>query len=339
MKQRLAPRMPLASLKSFDPEEAPDAVPARDDAQADAASGELAVAAAVIDTPVAAGVPDALPGTSSIVEIAVRDIDPSPYQPRIMFSPEAIDALAASIESEGQLVPISVRPAEGGRYQLIAGERRLRAHEILGKETIKAYVVDTRSDFDAAVAALADNEARTDLSDYERGKAFQRLLSMPPAPGEPRLTQVSLAKRIAKSEATISRCMTFFNLPAEAIVLLDKDPALIGGKNAMILVGLTKKGHADIVLRALKRIKEDGVSEQGAINWALAEVTRANRPRIEAYPLSIKGLHVGDIKVDGTKVVITCVNGFTPDELIQRIRGANLDQDTSLTEARATNND
>lgn len=321
MKQRLAPRMPLAQLNTFTSEEQTPPADIKDNSIAD---NQEKVASAHGITPVQIGSGTATSASQVAIEISVKLVDPSPYQPRINFAPDAIDALAASIETDGLWVPISVRKLPTGRYELIGGERRLRAHEILGKETILAYVVDRMSEFDAAVAAVGENEARTDLCDYERGKAFRRLLDMPPNPGEARLTQVSLAKRIAKSEATISRCLSYFSLPEEALLLLDRQPDLIGAKNAMALAGLVKKGYSNLVVQALRRIKEEGASEQGAVNWAISEVNKATQTRPEAQPWHINGRHVADMSADGMKLVITCKNGLTPVELMKRLQQANL---------------
>lgn len=317
MKQRLAPRMPLAQLNTFDSEEQATDLPSGGHSESGEEKAKIGFGP---DSLVLAT--GALGQTSqpSSTAIPVNLIDPSPYQPRINFAPEEIDALAASIESDGLWVPISVRAQANGRYELIGGERRLRAHEILGKETILAYVVDQMSEFDAAIAAVGENEARTDLCDYERGKAFRRLLDMAPNPGEARLTQVSLAKRIAKSEATISRCLSYFNLPDEALAMLDKQPNLIGAKNAMIFAGLVKKGYTSLVLQALKRIKEDGASEQGAVNWAIAEVNKATETVKESLAWHVNGKHVADMSADGMKLVIKCKNGLTPADLMKRLQ-------------------
>lgn len=321
MKERHGPRMPLAPLRTFKetapPENANDTLVAGSIAEIVGTGAPPLSEGPVLITGMATEPNNSPQDESQILEIPVAEVDRSPYQPRIKFAPEEIDALAATIQSEGPLVAITVRRKSNGRYELVAGERRLRAHQILGKETIRAVTVEGLSDFDAAIAALADNEARVDLCDYERGKAFRRILDMPRVEGGPRMTQVLLAARIGRSEATISRCLNYFNLPKEILDLLDDQPDLIGGKNAGILVGICKSGHDALAVKAVKRIKEEGMSEQGAVNWALGEANRAGKFPVPPVHFKFKGKHIADIATDGSKVIVTCKNGFTPAEMLE----------------------
>jgi len=308
MKQRLAPRMPLASLKTYD-------------AQADENLASVKEEE-VVGVGTQPGIENSLqvgqPATGGVHEIALELIDKSPHQPRLIFDPEAIDTLANSIEESGLISPITVRPLENGRYELIGGERRLRAHQILGRKTIPGFVITDISATDAAIGALADNDAKRSLCDYERGKAYKRALAMQTETGKP-ITQGNLARRIGVSDATVSRCLAFFDLPDEALVLLDAKPNLIGAKNAAILATLAKKGHSRIVLQALKKISQDGASEQGAVNWASAEVNKLAKSPKESIALKFEGRHIADVVTDGSRVIISCKNGFNPDELVVKL--------------------
>ena len=306
MKQRLAPRMPLASLKTFDAQKSSE----------NPEDQVLAEPVASSDPGIESSV-DAL-AKSGVHEIAIDLIDKSPHQPRLIFDPEAIDTLASSIEESGLISPITVRPLENGRYELIGGERRLRAHQILGRMQIPAFVISDISATDAAIGALADNDAKRSLCDYERGKAYKRALAMQTETGKP-ITQGALARRIGVSDATVSRCLAFFELPDDALGMLDTKPSLIGAKNAAILATLAKKGHGRIVLQALKKISQDGASEQGAVNWATAEVNKINKSEKESASLNYEGRHIGDAVVDGSRVIISCKNGFHPDDLIAKL--------------------
>ena len=97
--------------------------------------------------------------------VQITDIQPSPNQPRKIFNPQDIEDLAASIEEIGLLQPIAVRRIQD-KYELIAGERRLKAHQILNKNTIEVIVIDA-SDEEVALLTLAENLKREDLADYE----------------------------------------------------------------------------------------------------------------------------------------------------------------------------
>ena len=307
MKQRLAPRMPLASLKTYEPRD--NVAPEAD------ASGS----AKVTKQPDSERLPQSSPVLEgSVAEIKLELIDKSPHQPRLIFDPEAIDTLAASIEESGLISPITVRPSTGGRYELIGGERRLRAHQILGRTSIPAFVLSDISATDAAIGALADNDAKRSLCDYERGKAYKRALTMLTETGKP-INQGMLARRIGVSDATVSRCLAFFELPVDALAMLDAKPNLIGAKNAAILATLGKKGHSRIVLQALKKISQEGASEQGAVNWASGEVNKISKAKPETVPLKIDGRHIADVSADGSRVIINCKNGFNPEELISKL--------------------
>ena len=128
-----------------------------------------------------------------------------------------------------------------------------------------------------------------------------------------------LARRIGVSDATVSRCLAFFDLPTDALAMLDAKPNLIGAKNAAILSTLSKKGHNRIVLQALKKISHDGASEQGAVNWATGEVNKIVKTKQDTVPLKLDGRHVADVVADGSKIIISCKNGFNPEELIVRL--------------------
>jgi ParB family chromosome partitioning protein len=306
MKQRLAPRMPLASLKTYD-----------------AQNEELTPSVEQPLDPKPQDEEGAMPPTvdqakKGVHDLAVDLIDKSPHQPRLIFDPEAIDTLANSIEESGLISPITVRPLENGRYELIGGERRLRAHQSLGRATIPAFVISDISATDAAIGALADNDAKRSLCDYERGKAYKRALSMQTETGKP-ITQGSLARRIGVSDATVSRCLAFFDLPGDALGLLDAKPDLIGAKNAAILAALAKKGHGRIVQQALKKISQDGASEQGAVNWATAEVNKISKSAKESVALKFEGRHIADVSTDGSRIIINCRNGFNPDDLVSKL--------------------
>ena len=307
MKQRLAPRMPLASLKSYEPSDSAASDVIADKVEEISQTQEGARSRA-----------GAMPIDGSVAEIELGLIDKSPHQPRLIFDPEAIDTLAASIEESGLISPITVRSSSGGRYELIGGERRLRAHQILGRTSIPAFVLNDISSTDAAIGALADNDAKRSLCDYERGKAYKRALTMLTETGKP-INQGVLARRIGVSDATVSRCLAFFELPVDALAMLDAKPNLIGAKNAAILATLAKKGHGRIVLQALKKISQEGASEQGAVNWASGEVNKISKAKPETLPLKIDGRHIADISADGSRVIINCKNGFNPEELIAKL--------------------
>jgi hypothetical protein len=85
------------------------------------------------------------------------------------------------------------------------------------------------------------------------------------------------------------------------------------------LATLAKKGHGRIVLQALKKISQDGASEQGAVNWATSEVNKLGKSTRDSVALKLEGRHIADLVTDGSRVIISCRNGFSPDELVARL--------------------
>lgn len=145
--------------------------------------------------------------------IPVDRVQPSPYQPRRRFDAERIAELAASIRQQGLLQPILVRPL-GDRYELIAGERRLRAVRHLGQAEIPA-LVRRYSDEQALEAALIENLQREDISVVEEAQAYRRLLE------EFGYAQSQIALQTGKSRAAISNTLRILQLPESVLDLLD----------------------------------------------------------------------------------------------------------------------
>ena len=139
-----------------------------------------------------------------IIEIETEKISVNPFQPRQEFKDEEIDELAKSIENFGLIQAITVRKAENG-YELIAGERRLRAAKSLDKKFIPAVVKDF-NDQEMAEIALVENLQRKDLNFLEEALAYQRLLD------EFNLTQKELAERVSKSQSTIANKVRLLKL-------------------------------------------------------------------------------------------------------------------------------
>lgn len=145
---------------------------------------------------------------ASINEIEITQIENNPFQPRSHFDQEALEELAASIRQFGIIQPITVRKLGDKRYQLIAGERRLRASVIAGLTRIPAYV-RTADDLSMLELALVENIQREDLDPIEVAISYQRLID------ECKLTQESMSDRVGKKRSTISNYLRLLKLPAE----------------------------------------------------------------------------------------------------------------------------
>ncbi len=139
-------------------------------------------------------------------DILVGQIDPNPYQTRMRVDEQKLDELARSIRANGVVQPIIVRPLPNGRFQLIAGERRWRASEKVGKETVPAILRQV-SDEQAMEMTIVENLQRADLNPIEQARAFDRLSR------DFQMTQEQMAQRTGKDRATVTNFLRLLKLP------------------------------------------------------------------------------------------------------------------------------
>lgn len=161
------------------------------------------------------------------LDISVDSIDANPFQPRTHFDDQALEELASSIKKLGIVQPLTVRETDGGRYQLIAGERRLRAARIAGLTHVPAYV-RTADDQAMLELALVENIQREDLDAVEVAISFQRLIE------ECRLTQEQLSDRVGKQRSTVSNYLRLLRLPAEIQLGIRNKHLMMGHARTLI---------------------------------------------------------------------------------------------------------
>jgi len=160
----------------------------------------------------------------------VVDIRPNPFQPRQDVDPAALEELKASIRQAGLLQPVVVRPApQGGGYELIAGERRLRACQALGWERIPAVKreVDDRT---ALTLALIENLQRDDLSPVDEARGYERLLA------EFKLAQQDVADAVGRDRSTVANALRLLKLPAAVLAMLHEGQLSVGHARALLAV-------------------------------------------------------------------------------------------------------
>lgn len=176
------------------------------------------------------GAPEAGESASGLLEVPVNAVAPNPKQPRTRFDEETIGALAASIREVGILQPIVVRRAGDGRYEMIAGERRLRAAKAAGLATVPVVVRDS-DDQDLLREALIENIHREDLGPIEQAEAFRQLLE------ELGLKQEELAERVGVSRSHIANTIRLLGLPLEVQQLLTDEKLTAGHARALLSLG------------------------------------------------------------------------------------------------------
>ncbi|SHF48754.1 chromosome partitioning protein, ParB family [Desulfofundulus australicus DSM 11792] len=163
----------------------------------------------------------------SLQEIRVEDVQPNPRQPRQALDQDKIQELALSIKEHGVVQPIVVRPIAGGRYEIIAGERRWRACRILGLKFIPAIIKDY-GDLEASAVSLIENVQREDLNPLEEASAYRRLID------EFGLSQEEIARLVAKSRPFITNTLRLLSLPPEVQDMLSSGVITAGHARAIL---------------------------------------------------------------------------------------------------------
>jgi ParB family chromosome partitioning protein len=167
-------------------------------------------------------------------DIAIESIDGNPFQPRTTFDEQSLEELAASIRKLGIVQPLTVREAGGGRYQLIAGERRLRAARLAGLTRVPAFI-RTADDQAMLELALVENIQREDLDAIEVAISFQRLIE------ECRLTQEQLSERVGKQRSTVANYLRLLKLPAEIQLGIRNKNVTMGHARTLVNIEDPKK--------------------------------------------------------------------------------------------------
>ena len=201
---------------------------------------------------------------NGLTSIPVASIEPLPGQPRTVFEPESLDQLAASIAQRGVIQPIIVREIAGGRYQLVAGERRWRAAQKARLHEIPALIreLDKR---EVMALALIENLQRVDLNPIEEARAYTRLSD------EEGLSQADIAQMVDKSRSHVANLMRLLSLPEDVVALVEKEALSMGHARALV-------GH-DQATRLARRAVDEGLSVR-----EIEKIARSDDPSREGKP-------------------------------------------------------
>jgi ParB family transcriptional regulator, chromosome partitioning protein len=185
---------------------------------------------------------------ASINEIDINAIEINPFQPRKTFDEDALNELASSIKQLGIIQPLTVRRIDGDKYQLITGERRLRASQIAGLKIIPAYIREA-DDQAMLELALVENIQREELDALEIAISYQRLID------ECRLTQEDMSDRVGKKRSTIANYLRLLKLPAEIQAGIRQRKITMGHARALVNIDDTVKQ-----VTIFNRVVEEGLS-------------------------------------------------------------------------------
>ncbi|MCP4123022.1 MAG: ParB/RepB/Spo0J family partition protein [Bacteroidetes bacterium] len=245
---------------------------------------------------------------NTIAKIPLEDIEVNPFQPRADFNKEALKELSDSIKVHGVIQPVTVRKVGPGKYQLIAGERRLRASKIAGFHDIPAYVRAV-NDQEALEIALIENIQREDLNSMEIAINYQRLID------ECDLTHDNLGERLGKNRSTVTNYLRLLKLPP---VIQDglKDRQLSMG-HARTLISIPE---AEKQLYAFNEIRTKGLSVRKAEELVRLLTKGTIQPKLKRSPSKIsaalKRIESGLMDRFETKVRIKQGKGDTGEIVI-----------------------
>ena len=262
-------------------------------------------------------------GSSSISEVPIGQIKANPNQPRREFDAEALEELTESIRQIGIIQPITLRKMEDGTYQIIAGERRWRACQMAGLDSIPAYV-RTADDEKMMQMALVENIQREDLNAIEIALAYQNLLE------QYNLTQDALSEKVGKKRATIANYLRLLKLPAQVQMAIQKREMDQG--HARALLGLQQPS---MQVKLFSEIQQKGYSVRQveemvkAINAGETVTSGGKRfkDRKKGLPEEYVPLRDHLAEFFQTKVQMTCSNegkgsisiAFSSEEELERI--------------------
>ena len=198
----------------------------------------------------AAQLDDAQP--REVNEVEINAIAPNPDQPRTNFKREELEELSASIQKDGLLQPILVRPLEGGTYQIIAGERRWQASKLAGLQQVPIRVKEA-SDDKALELALIENIQRSDLNPIEEAYGYRRMME------RLNMTQAEVAQAMSKGRSTVANALRLLELPEEAQQLLFEEKITAGHARAILSIP-TKEGRE----RLTRKLVEEKLSVREA---------------------------------------------------------------------------
>lgn len=183
--------------------------------------------------------------SESVREIEIARITANPFQPRVEFDPARLEELKQSILQNGLITPVTVRP-HGANFQLIAGERRLRAVQELGYTRVPAFVLDIKDDRQMLELAIVENVQREDLNPIEEARGYQRLIE------ECDLTQEIVAQKVGKDRVTIANALRLLKL-AEPIQESLKKGELSAGHARAILTAPDKQKQLALWKKTVKQ--------------------------------------------------------------------------------------
>jgi ParB family chromosome partitioning protein len=248
-----------------------------------------------------------------LAKISVDLILPNPFQPRMTFDRNSLEELKKSISINGLIQPITVRRTQNNQYQLISGERRLRAFKELGYKEIPSYIISVESDEILLALALIENIQRERLNPIEIANAYKRLMN------ECNLTQDEIAEKVGKDRTTISNTLRLLKLPEEIQNALIEEKITMGHARAILSLPNEK-----LQILAYKKVLDENLSVRKIEKIAKSVKTFGSGSVLfpnKSVPKSIN-IHIIELqerlqRILGTKVTCTQKSDGSGEIVIQ----------------------
>lgn len=249
-----------------------------------------------------------------LARISVDLVQPNPFQPRMIFDPIALEELKKSILLNGLIQPITVRRTTANHYQLISGERRLRAFKELGFKEIPSYIIKVDSDEVLLALALIENIQRERLNPIEIAHAYKRLMN------ECLLTQEEIAEKVGKDRTTIANTIRLLKLPEVIQKALVEDKITMGHARAILSLPNEK-----LQILAYEKVVEENLSVRKIENIAKTVNKSGASSSSLGKNLSLKknsNIYTNELedrfqKILGTKVILNQKSNGTGEIVIQ----------------------
>jgi len=188
------------------------------------------------------------PTYTAPAEISIDQIEVNPFQPRHDFDPHELEELTASIREKGIVQPVMVRPRADGKYELVAGERRLRAAKLAGLAQIPVTIREV-NDSECLEIALIENIQRSDLNPMEEAQAYHQLMT------QFNLTQDEMSKKVGKDRSSVANTLRLLKLPESVRELVKKNRLSEGHARALLSLD-----NAEMIERLANKIVRDNLS-------------------------------------------------------------------------------
>lgn len=258
-------------------------------------------------------------GNSAIILIPLEQIEVNPFQPRTTFEEESLKDLADSIKIHGVIQPITVRKIENNKYQLIAGERRLRASKLAGKKEVPAFV-RLATDQESIEIALIENIQREDLNPLEIAINYKRLQD------ECDLTQEELATRLGKNRSSVTNFIRLLRLPPDIQAGLRDEKITMGHAKALLAIE-----NPLLLLTAYKEVLGKGLSVRQTEDLVRTLESKPKRStatgnKASAIPFTIKKMQDQLTTSLSTKVLINRHNDGKGEILVKFYNDDDLDR-------------